>query len=63
MSAENNTNIAHINIIEGLMSQVNVHLHDIIPENPEQHTYKNQAIEEVDLLQRTTLHEMRKTFE
>ena len=62
MSSENE-NIAHVNIIEGLLSQVNYHLRNITPENPEQHTSKDQAIEEIDLFQKTMLHEMRKLFE
>lgn len=63
MSSENNKNIAHINSIEGLLSQVNDHLDDIVPENPEQHTSKSQAIDEIDLFQKTTLFDMRKLFE
>ena len=62
MSSENE-NIAHINIIEGLLSQVNYHLRNIAPENTEQDTSKDQAIEEIDLFQKTTLHEMRILFE
>lgn len=62
MSAENE-NIAHINIIEGLLSQVNYHLRNITPENPEQHTSKDQAIEEIDLFQKITIFKMRNLFE
>ena len=61
--SENNTNINHINAIEGLLSQVNDHLYHIEPENPRQHLSKSQAVEEIDLFQKTTLHDMRILFE
>lgn len=60
---ENNKNIAHINSIEGLMSQVNDHLYHIEPENPEQHKLKSQGVEEIDLFQKTTLHDLRNSCE
>jgi len=63
MSSENNTNISHVNSIEGLLSQVNEHLCQITPENSEQHKSKDRAIEEIDLFQKTTLFEMRNKFE
>jgi len=61
--SEENTNVAHINIIEGLLSQMNVHLHDIIPEQPRQRVSKDHAIEELDLFQKTTLFNLRTLFE
>ena len=60
---ENNKNIAHINSIEGLLSQVNEHLDQLEPENPEQYKSKSQAIEEIDLYQKMTLYKMRSLFE
>ena len=45
------------------MSQVNERLDQIDPENPRQHALKSQAIEEIDLFQKTTLFEMRTIFE
>jgi len=60
---ENNENIAHVNSIEGLLSQVNEHLDNIVPENPRQRLSKDQAIEEIDLFQKTTLYDMRILFE
>ncbi len=63
MSSENNKNIVHINSIEGLLSQVNEHLYEIEPENPTQHTSKDQALDEIDEFQKTTLFELRNNFE
>ncbi|KKN74441.1 hypothetical protein LCGC14_0390610 [marine sediment metagenome] len=63
MRSENNTNIAHINSIEGLLSQVNEHLDQIEPENPKQQAQKSMAIEEIDVFQKTTLFDMRTLFE
>lgn len=60
---ENNKNIVHINSIEGLLSQVNEHLDYIVPENPRQRISKGNAVEEIDLFQKTTLYEMRILFE
>jgi hypothetical protein len=61
--AENNKNIVHVNSIEGLVSQVNEHLDQLEPENPDQHKSKSQAFEDIDLFQKTTLFEMRTLYE
>jgi len=59
----NNENIVHINIIEGLLSQVNEHIAKIEEENHSQKTAKDLAFEEMNLFQTTTLHNLRKQYE
>ena len=63
MSSENNTNIAHINSMEGLLSQVKEHLNKIIPEQPRQRISKDHAIEELDSFQKTVMYNLRTLFE
>ena len=64
-----NKNLMIIEEIEGLMSQVNEKLESLptqeIPINKwnKQKHYKNQALEETDLFQKTTLFDLRKAFE
>ena len=68
-SEQPNKNLMIIEEIEGLISQVNEKL-DSLPTqktpinswNKQKH-YKNQALEEIDLFQKTTLFELRKVFE
>lgn len=60
-----NQNLMIIEEIEGLMSQVNEKLYQL--EEPWKYNYttpeKSKALEEIDLFQKTTLFELRKTFE
>jgi len=54
-----NENIVHVEAIEGLMSQANEHLDKIVPNYRKQRIAKSQAIEDIDLFQKTTLHDLR----
>ena len=54
-----NENIVHIEAIEGLMSEANKHLGKIVPNYPRQMVAKAQAVEEIDLFQKTTLFDLR----
>ena len=59
MSEQPNKNLMIIKEIEGLMSQVNKKLKIMKC----QLSIKTQALEEIDLFQKTTLFELRKAFE
>jgi len=54
-----NENIVHIEAIEGLMSEANKRLGKIVPHYPRQTIAKSQAIEDIDLFQKTTLFDLR----
>jgi len=53
-----NVNLATINEIEGLLSQANEKMYEL-----PLHPVRSKAIEEIDLLQKTTMAELRKVFE
>ncbi|MCK5016940.1 MAG: hypothetical protein KAS32_07690 [Candidatus Peribacteraceae bacterium] len=63
-----NQNLMIITEIEGLMSEVNERLDEIIitdkiPGDSVRKLRKSQALEEIDLFQKTTLFDLRKDFE
>lgn len=61
--SEENENLIHLNQIEGLMSQVNGHIEKIVVGNPQQKQMYDTIVEELDMFQKTTLHDMRILFE
>ena len=56
-------NLTEINIIEGLMSQVNDHLEVIVADNPKLRTAKEQAIENINAFQTDDLYQLRSLCE
>jgi len=54
-----NENINHINCIEGLMSEVNNHLGQIVPHYPQEKIAKEQAEKDISDFQEGTLHDLR----
>lgn len=59
----NDTNIVQVNIIEGLLSQVQGHLDAISPETVEQQEARFNAIDGFKCLQEREMFELRKVFE
>jgi hypothetical protein len=53
------SNLTEINIIESLLSEVNKHLEEILPENQMQRTAKEQAIEEMAAFQADEIYQLR----
>ena len=64
-----NENICIIEKIEGLISRANIQVDrlDVMSDNVEttneRRTAKSQALDEIDLIQKTTLFKLRKAFE
>lgn len=60
-----NQDLMIIEEIEGLISQVNEKINKLSSEDVSRLSYqlRNQALEEIDLFQKTTLFELRKAFE
>lgn len=54
-----NENIVHIQAIEGLLSEANKHLDRIVPQYPREIVAKAQVLEDIDLLQKTSLYDLR----
>lgn len=60
---EPNKDISIIDCIYGLLSQVNEKIEKLSASTKEKVRIKHQALEEIDLFQRTTLSELREVFE
>lgn len=59
----NDTNIVQVNIIEGLLSQVQGHLEAIEPQTTEQQDARFNTIDSFKCLQEQEIFELRKVFE
>lgn len=59
----NDTNIFHINLIEGLVSEIHGHLDAISPTTVEQAETKDTTRNKLASLERVELHELRKEYE
>lgn len=58
-----NENIMHVEAIENLLSEANNHLDKITANNITEKTARDQMVEEIDLIQKDTLHQLRIVFE
>lgn len=58
-----NENIVHVEAIENLFSSINNHLDKLTATDIKQRTARDQMVEEVDLMQKDTLHDLRVVFE
>lgn len=59
----NNPDIIHINIIEGLATEIQSHLSAISPQTAEQAEVKDKAMNRFNAWQINNLHELRLGFE
>lgn len=53
------SNITEVNIIEGLMSQVNDHLAQIVPTDEKTRQAREQAVENINAFQTDDLYQLR----
>lgn len=58
-----NQNLMLIEEIEGLLSQVNDKIYILSASSLDRTQLRAKALEEIDLLQKTTIHDLRKAFE
>lgn len=52
-------NIYHVNVIEGLLSEINAHLEMVNPHNSRQLEAKEQTVDDINELQTGTLYNLR----
>jgi len=63
MNNNANTNLMHVDAVEGLAMQINEHLDALIADTVEQHEIKEQAIKNLAEWQKIDLHDLRRAYE